>query len=142
VTSRQKLIWFALGVFSSGVLSVLATVMLRQTVINDAKVSYLLLEEPVSRGSVQSDLDSGSIAYQTGAILRDCGARYFQTTFGYGDHPPTADFPLVHENVDALPCVVKRAQKHGIKIRTEIRWAGNLDLAKVLLGSRTTARIE
>jgi hypothetical protein len=132
VTFRQKLTWFALGVFSSGALSMFATVMLRPTVIYEPKVSYLILEEPSSRSSFESDFDRSLIAYQIGAILRECGARYFETTVRDDDHSPTADLPLFYENVDALPCVVRTAQKQEITIRTEIRWVDNLDLAALL----------
>lgn len=125
MTSRQKLIWFALGVFSSGVISVLATAMLRRTELTHETVSYLVLEEPISRGSDQGDSDRAAIAYQTGAILRECGASYFEATASYEDQVPTADLPLSPGNLEALPCVVRRAQEQDVTIRTEIRWAGD-----------------
>ncbi|MGI9376767.1 hypothetical protein EB810_11810 [Altererythrobacter sp. FM1] len=126
MTRRQKLIWYALGAFSASTFSVAATLLMQPgPAIDHAAASYLVLEEPISEVTGEKGFDPAFIAYQTGELLRDCEAAYFETTFLYTDHAPTADLPLVKQNLNAIKCVVLRAEEEGIEIRTETRWSGN-----------------
>ena len=125
MTRRQKLIWCAFGAFSVSAPSVVTALLQPGPAIDHSTTDYLVLEEPFSEATGEEGFDPAFIAYQTGELLRDCGAAYFETTFLYNDHAPTADLPLVTQNLSAIQCVVLRAEDKGIKIRTETHWSGN-----------------
>ncbi|NCP19085.1 MAG: hypothetical protein GW855_08005 [Erythrobacter sp.] len=125
MTRRQKLIWFAIGAFTASAFSVAATRLLQPGPnIDHSTTDYLVLKEPFSKATAEEDFDRASIAYQTGELLRDCGAAYFETTFLYNDHAPTAELPLVTENLNSIQCVVLRAEDEGIETRIETRRSG------------------
>ena len=126
MTTRQKLIWFALGALSSSAISVTAMIVLQSGGRHyRPTANYLIFQEPAFEAKAEDDFDRALIAYGTGKVLRDCGVRYFETTLGYDDHPPTADLPIIPQNLDALQCVLLRAEKEGISVRAETRWTGN-----------------
>jgi hypothetical protein len=140
VTRRDKLNWFALGAFSSGAVSLFAGEMLRLgPVIDHSTTSYLVLEEPFSETTAGPGFDPAFIAYRTGEILRECGAEYFETTSLYEDHSPTADLPVIPQNLDALQCVVLRADDEDIAIRSETRWSVNADVTRAFLEAPNAA---
>lgn len=121
---RQKLKWFAFGAFASGALSLLAMLYLQPgPVIHHNRLGFLVLEEPTI-GDTNKQRETAEVAEQAGAILKECGAAEFEVTAPVDGRPPSADLPLVLMNHKVIPCVVLRADREGIVIKSETRWAG------------------
>jgi hypothetical protein len=128
LTRRQKPLWFALGASSSACVYFVASFLIPpRSVIYEPSIHYLILEEPPSKPTGSEDFDPAFIADRTGKIMRDCGARYFETTALFNDHSPTAELPIVGRNSKAIECVMLRAKDAGIKMRVETRWADPSD---------------
>jgi hypothetical protein len=86
-------------------------------------IEFLILEEPPSEARGGEGFDPAFLAYETGKIMRECKAHYFETTALWNDHSPSADLPIIPGNTEAIECVVLRARDAGIKVRVETRWA-------------------
>jgi len=120
------LIWFALGAGTAALLSWAANWYLNPIVLDDERVAFLILTEPLSQDQPSSEATEArndSIADHTGEILRECGARVFETTGLYPDHAPTAELPMIHENYGSLECIIKAAHTNGINLTVETRWS-------------------
>lgn len=132
---RQKLIWFALGTLTSMLFSLAVVLLPTRFIINEASTYYVILEEPIS-GNQQNDSEgAGSVADRTGLLMRECGAKFFQTSFLSGESLPTAELPIIPDNINALPCIISQADREGIKITTEARWGDPEDIALEIRGS-------
>lgn len=121
---RTRLVWFAIGAGSAALVAIIGNWYLQPTVIEHNWTAYLILTEPLSEtDSTSSDesRDLAIIANKTGSILRDCGARVFETTFLNDHHLPTADFPIILENYRSLECVIREAQNRGVSLQVETR---------------------
>jgi hypothetical protein len=131
-TRRQKLIWFGTGVFSAASVYLAASLLLSgRPVIHEPTIHYLILEEPPIEAADKEYPDSGFIADRTGKLMRDCGARYFETTALFTDHASTAEVPMVGRNSNAIECILKRANEAGINVRIDDRRADPSDLPRV-----------
>ena len=125
---RTKLIWFALGAFVASMAFVLAMLLpISPLVLDDSQVPYLIVTEPERELSPGSPIpDEFLIADRTGEIMRQCGAKGFETTFLYNDHRPTAELPIVAENSQALECVVNAIHSEELDFRFENRWSSSV----------------
>lgn len=132
---RQKLIWFALGTLTSMLFSLAMVLLPTRLILDEASTYYVILEEPIS-GNQQNDSEgAGSVADRTGRLMRECGAKFFQTTFLSGESLPTAELPIIPDNINALPCIISQADREGIKITTEARWGDPEEIALEIRGS-------
>jgi hypothetical protein len=114
----------AFGCMLSGIFWVSAMIYTRPgPTIHHSTTDFLVLQEPLSEALAEEGFDSSFIAYQTGEILRECGAWYFEVTPLYDDHMPTADLPIIPQNRDALQCVFLEADRKRIAVNIEPRWA-------------------
>ena len=86
-------------------------------------VAHLELIEPVATGEEVRDEDM--IANRIGKLARDCGARFFETTFLFSDHAPTLEIALTPENQQATECIVLEASQRSIQTNIIYRKATN-----------------
>ena len=123
---RTKLLWFAIGAGTSGILSLAAYWFFEPTVIGHSSVTYFVLTDrsPQATRFPEADADvRTAIADKAGEVLRSCGARVFEMSSSYNSRPPTADLPIVDENFPAIKCVIEEGSKKGIDFRMESRWS-------------------
>ena len=121
---RIRLTWFAAGAAAT----LLVTLIAAQIPSPDepkAKIAFIELTEPVVEAEELED--EHSIANATGQIARDCGAKFFQTTFLVNDHPATMELPITVENSDAAECVLREATERGIAMRIVFRQPEEID---------------
>jgi hypothetical protein len=69
--------------------------------------------------------DEDMIANAIGELARDCGARFFETTFLYNDHAPTLEIALTPENQQATECIMSEASRRSIQTNIIYRKATN-----------------
>ena len=86
-------------------------------------IAHLELIEPVDDTGDISDEDM--IANRSGAVARECGAQFFETTFLYNDHAPTLEIALTPENQKVTECILSRAASQAIQTRIIYRKATN-----------------
>jgi hypothetical protein len=119
---RIRLIWFALGAAAVAIMTILTNLFLTPAPERPT-IAYLELTEPLQgRDQVQ---DEDMIADQTGRLARDCGARFFETTFLYNDHSPTMEIALTPENEESVRCILAEASKRSIQTNIIFRKATN-----------------
>ncbi|MBX7496010.1 hypothetical protein K3172_09115 [Qipengyuania sp. 6B39] len=118
---RTRLIWFALG--AAAVVAVFVVSRIFTPEIEMPVIAHLELIEPVDDTGDITDEDM--IANRSGALARDCGAQFFETTFLYNDHAPTLEIALTPENQKATECILSRAASQAIQTRIIYRKATN-----------------
>jgi hypothetical protein len=120
---RAKLIWFALGVAATTIVAVFA----RQfaPVPEQPEIAFLELIEPERPGAQDKVRDEDMIANATGELARNCGAKFFETTFLYNDHSPTMEIALVPANKKAVDCILAETAKRAIQTNIIYRKATN-----------------
>ena len=92
-------------------------------VAEEPVVPHLELIEPIADGREIKDEDM--IANHSGALARECGARFFETSFLYNDHAPTLEIALTPENQKATDCILARAAQQAIQTNIIFRKATN-----------------
>jgi hypothetical protein len=118
---RTKLIWFALGVASVAITAIVAELV--TPAFLQPRIAHLVLVEPVlERDQIR---DEDMIANAIGELARDCGARFFETTFLYNDHAPTLEIALTPENQQATECIMSEASQRSIQTNIIYRKATN-----------------
>lgn len=125
---RQRLIWFAAGMFVSCAVWILAYLVLMPgpTLTHESTI-YLVLEEPTpsamvsTEGAAEED-ELSLVANRSGEVLRNCGAEYFDTEPPFSDHVATANLPMIDMNFGTLACIFEAAEAEGIQTRFEHRW--------------------
>ena len=65
------------------------------------------------------------IANVTGDLARNCGAKFFETTFLYNDHSPTTEIALVPANKKAVDCILAETAERAIQTNIIYRKATN-----------------
>jgi hypothetical protein len=120
---RSKLIWFALG---AGVTAISAVVA-RQfaPAPEQPAIAFLELIEPERSGARNEVRDEDMIANVTGDLARNCGAKFFETTFLYNDHSPTTEIALVPANKKAVDCILAETAERAIQTNIIYRKATN-----------------
>ena len=118
---RVRLIWFALG--AASVVSVSLFCQMFTPTIEAPVIAHLELIEPVDDAGEVRDEDM--IANRSGALARECGAQFFETTFLYTDHAPTLEIALIPENQKATDCILARAAEQAIQTNIIYRKATN-----------------
>ena len=121
---RARLIWFAAGAATTLLISFIAA-QIPSAEETKAKIATIELTEPVVEAEELKD--EHSIANATGQIARDCGAKFFQTTFLVNDHPATMELPITVENSVAAECVLREATERGIAMRIVFRQPEQID---------------
>ena len=122
--NRLRLIWFAAGAATT-LLASLIGAQIPSGEEPKAKIATIELTEPVIESEELKD--EHSIANATGQIARDCGAKFFQTTFLVNDQPATMELPITVENSDAAECVLREATERGIAMRIVFRQPEEID---------------
>ena len=122
--NRLRLIWFAAGAATTLLASLIAA-QIPSGEEPKAQIATIELTEPVIEAEELKD--EHSIANATGQIARDCGAKFFQTTFLVNDHPATMELPITVENSDAAECVLREATERGIAMRIVFRQPEEID---------------
>lgn len=118
---RTRLVWFALGAASVASAAVVAKLI--EPEAEKPRVAHLELVEPVlDRDEIR---DEDLIANVIGELARDCGARFFETTFLYSDHAPTLEIPLTPDNQQATECIMSKASQRSIQTNIIYRKATN-----------------
>ena len=122
--NRLRLIWFAAGA-ATALLASLIGAQIPSGEEPKAKIATIELTEPVIESEELKD--EHSIANATGQIARNCGAKFFQTTFLVNDQPATMELPITVENSDAAECVLREATERGIAMRIVFRQPEEID---------------
>ena len=118
---RTRLIWFALGAASVASVAVISHIGTPE--IETPVIAHLELIEPVNdAGDIR---DEDMIANRSGALARECGAQFFETTFLVNDHAPTLEIALTPENQEATDCILLRAASQDIQTNIIYRKATN-----------------
>ena len=115
---RTRLIWFAAGAAVTLLVSLIAA-QIPSAEEPKAKIAFIELTEPVVEAEELKD--EHSIANTTGQLARNCGAKFFQTTFLVNDHPATMELPITIENSNAFECVLREASERGIAMQIVFR---------------------
>jgi hypothetical protein len=121
----MALLWFAAGAATSAAVAVSADLLWSEPAPKTPKVPFLVLEEPTrlvssSSGPLSETDKLKIVASETGNVLRNCGAKRFEITAVYPDHPASADLPITAENSSAFACVLSAGAQKGFSLNIEL----------------------
>ena len=114
--NRPRLIWFAAGVATSAGVSLVATSFVLEPIMPTP--SLILYEPELALNTALSNIESKLIPSETGELLRDCGARYFEIDLG--ERELTAELQLTEENAGAFECVLNGARVRDYRVGIEL----------------------
>jgi hypothetical protein len=104
-----------LGAGTSGLVSVASSVTSGLS-YDDTTFPYLILSEPTTAlGDSASEGKDRFMAYQTGLLMRACGARAFETTAAGEGYLPTAELPIIYENYSSIECVIAAIRDNDLQ---------------------------